>query len=295
MPGLYVSDDSNNWKLFNNIGIGSTLPATGDVSSLFIKQGAEAGLYIRDTSGWVPIVLYSAVTAGKYGFIDVDSQGRITGATNPTTLADYNITDAIQGVGISKVSVGSLASRPAASNSGILYITSDVGNHRAYLDIENTWVDLAESKSNQVQQVQYGSYGASLGNTIIPADTSTPLSTEGTVVWSQSITPTSTQSKIKIETSLYVDSSSNGKTVTVALFRGTTCIRALPAVVATAGRPIIVHVLSMDIPASTSAVTYSLRVGISSSATWYVNQGSASKLTYGGSANGSTYLLTEIL
>lgn len=50
----------------------------------------------------------SGATAGTYKSVTVDAKGRVTGGTNPTTLAGYGITDA-QGLNGSLTSIGGLA------------------------------------------------------------------------------------------------------------------------------------------------------------------------------------------
>ena len=59
-----------------------TITISGDVSG----SGATAITLTLANSG---------VTAGTYKSVTVDMKGRVTSGTNPTTLADYGITDAL--------------------------------------------------------------------------------------------------------------------------------------------------------------------------------------------------------
>ena len=58
-----------------------TITLTGDVT------GSGTGTFAATLSA-------SGVTAGTYRSVTVDAKGRVTGGTNPTTLAGYGITDA---------------------------------------------------------------------------------------------------------------------------------------------------------------------------------------------------------
>lgn len=148
---------------------------------------------------------------------------------------------------------------------------------------------------NQIIAFYSGETGALSGTTLIPADNTAPLSSEGTLVWSQSLTPANINSKFKFEQTLRYDCGTNNRNISFALFRGTTCIYATGANLISTGRPLTISLYHIDQPNTTSAVTYSLRVGVSSAATWYINQGSGNTITYGGSANVSSWSITELL
>ena len=62
-------------------------PAPADHPVLVgIDGSANAGISVT--------LANSGVTAGTYKSVAVDAKGRVTGGTNPTTLAGYGITDA---------------------------------------------------------------------------------------------------------------------------------------------------------------------------------------------------------
>lgn len=70
---------------WNTIELNKTWNYTGDVTG--------------SGNGTVALTLAnSGVSAGTYKSVTVDSKGRVTGGTNPTTLAGYGITDALTGV-----------------------------------------------------------------------------------------------------------------------------------------------------------------------------------------------------
>jgi hypothetical protein len=129
------------------------------------------------------------------------------------------------------------------------------------------------------------------GTSIIPANATVPLITGGTQIWTQTVTPASVTSKFLIHQDITMDASL-AMVVTIALFSGTTCIYAAGTYVAAAGRPVSLAIHKIHVPAVTTAVTYSARVGIASAATWYVNRGAT--VTYGGTANATTWSIMEI-
>lgn len=140
------------------------------------------------------------------------------------------------------------------------------------------------------QQVFTGTVAQTSGTTIIPFDNTVPLITEGTQLFSQAIVPQSTASKFNIVFTPTVDASA-GRTITVAVFRGSTFVSASMyySFGASTGQ-IAINII--DAPASATAVTYSVRIGASSAATWYVGRGSGQTL---GGVNPSTWTITEIL
>ena len=74
----------------------SMLPAgiaTGTVTSVTATNGLTGG--VITTTGTVGLA-DSGVTVGTYKSVTVDQYGRVTSGTNPTTIAGYGITDALQ-------------------------------------------------------------------------------------------------------------------------------------------------------------------------------------------------------
>jgi len=84
---IMISDDGNNGLVIASTGGGSgTVTLTGDVTG--------------SGTGTVPTVLSATgVTPGTYKSVTVDTKGRVTAGTNPTTLAGFGITDALPLVG----------------------------------------------------------------------------------------------------------------------------------------------------------------------------------------------------
>lgn len=66
-----------------------TFAVTGDVTAPAQNFNGSANVSLTAT------LANSGVTAGTYKSVTVDAKGRVTGGTNPTTLAGYGITDAV--------------------------------------------------------------------------------------------------------------------------------------------------------------------------------------------------------
>jgi phage-related tail fiber protein len=114
--GRVTGVNSNKYAVLNsnNILTATQLPgfAGGDVTSsdgssvlTLANTGVTPGSYHvvtvdakgRVTGGTADLILPSTgVTAGSYRSVTVDTTGRVTSAYNPTTLAEYGITDALQ-------------------------------------------------------------------------------------------------------------------------------------------------------------------------------------------------------
>lgn len=147
----------------------------------------------------------------------------------------------------------------------------------------------------QMDNVFLKSYGGNVGvtsnTTLIPFDTSTPAVGEGTQLWSQSVTPSMIGSRCNIEFSGMVDSGTSNRGVTITIFRDSTLILHRTIWINTTNEPMDFSLKVSDPNTSLTAKTYSCRIGISSSATWYL--GRASTATMGG-VNNSGWSIDEV-
>ena len=130
---------------------------------------------------------------------------------------------------------------------------------------------------------------ASSGTTSIPWDSTTPLASEGTEIVSATITPGSVDSTIDITCAFSIGASTQNAQIIATLFRGSTCIDSQVAMSAKNNIEMGVFAFDFDdTPATTSATTYSIRIGVTSG-TWYVNQGSGGE-TLGGTLESQIHL-----
>jgi hypothetical protein len=150
----------------------------------------------------------------------------------------------------------------------------------------------AQNANGTVAQKIIGEVAQVSGTSQIAYGNTAPVSTAGTQIWSQAFTPKSATSDIAIEFSGFVDSGTNNRYVTLTCFRGTTLIGLTSAYIASTNSPNAVCLRLMDNPNTTSSVTYSMRIGISTSGnTWYL--GKSQGATFGGT-NWSGWSITEI-
>lgn len=121
-------------------------------------------------------------------------------------------------------------------------------------------------------------------------DDSVPLVSEGTQVVACSITPSSASSKVRVCFNGSATGSSGGVSQVLALFRDSTCIGA--KVFSNYGAYSTDMTFDViDSPATTSAVTYSVRAGVQSGQVMMINGVSA---RYFGGAQKQVLTLTEI-
>jgi hypothetical protein len=145
---------------------------------------------------------------------------------------------------------------------------------------------------NLITSFYTGNIGAVSGNSITPYDSTPPLSVEGSQVWSIEVEPKTIDSRMVIDFCGCVDTSSNNRTITIAFYRGTTLIGFTLANISGFGRPESFSLHVVDIPGVLTPVTYSCRIGVDSSTTWYLGRGSSDSM---GGANRLSWTIAEVL
>lgn len=131
----------------------------------------------------------------------------------------------------------------------------------------------------------------------IPHDDTVPQSTEGTEILSQAITPSKTTNKVLVTVSVWGTLDNVAAFASMAVFRGTTCINASQMGLIGSGSEDRAQVgcsmTILDSPSSTSAQTYSVRVGNSDGTTTLSLNGLIGSRLFGG-ASACTLTVMEI-
>lgn len=153
----------------------------------------------------------------------------------------------------------------------------------------NKTIAVPPGNSGRLVQVKFGPVPAVSSTTTLPAPT--PTITDGTQVWTDTITPTEVTSLLRIACTMVVSGSNNGTTINAAVFRDSTLIGFTTLTPPKSNAAVPMAYIFYDVPNTTSPVTYSCRVGKESGATWYVN--SAAGTTVPAMENNS-YTVEEI-
>jgi len=212
----------------------------------------------------------------------------ITTDANYTLTADQNlyakliITDTgvkltasrnivVDNVGRFIVFVNSTAQTLTVKVAGGLNVAVSAGTD-AVLVSDGTDITLFQAAGGgKVLQVVPASVSVLSGTTSIPRDGTVPLISEGTEFLSQAITPGATSSKVEISGAFQIDGNVADSFKTISVFRDSVCIGAYGKGTGVSISGDIVSVELLDSPNTTSAVTYSMRIG-TSAGTWYVGQ-----------------------
>lgn len=281
----------------NRISAARNITFTGDISG--------GGAYDWSSDAIISIALANTgVTAGAYNLLTVDAKGRITSALTRTITGATNQISVTNGDGASgnpsialvndpvvpgnsalTLPSGTTAQRNGSPTNGMIRYNSTVGMLEGYSNAK--WVPA----QSPIARIFNGSVSQATGATTITLGTSTPTTSAGSLVWSQTIAPLTTSSQFDITFNGVVDASNSGRNITITLFRNTTFIGYSTAYISTAGGAQTISIKILDTPATTANVTYSMRIGASSNS-WYLGRGVTA--TFGG-ANKSTWEIKEIV
>ena len=273
----------------------------------------------------------TGIVADTYVSLTVDSKGRAVGgaktqpwstiSNTPTTVSGYGITDA-QALDADLTAIAGLTSNGILVRTGtnswslrtLSSTTLSVVNGDGVAG--NTTVNLptvgAAATYSRVTTDAYGrvtsgtlpsetagqctavSIPAATTTSVIAFDNGTPLSTEGALLTSITITPTSANSTFMGVIAVTVDTGSVllSRHITITIFRGTTLVGMGVTNSSGAGRPQSLSVTFFDAPATTSDVTYNVRIGQNSSGTTYINTTDSASF---GNAAKSAFIVSETL
>lgn len=224
---------------------------------------------------------------GKYSFLETpDVNGdNVLLTTNPVAAGTGSLT----------LPKGTTAQRPASPISGMQRFNTTLGVAEYYDG--SAWVAMSAAAPSGIVQTVIGNINTASSNSTIPYDNSTPQISEGFQIWSQSFTPLYSTSTIVIITSgFYTVSSSSNIYTTLAYFNGATSaiFAQLAGFSTSTGEGRGFSTTATFASGSTTARTYSCRMGPQAGVTVYYMQGTGGQ-AYGGTNNSGRYIIQEIL
>lgn len=269
--------------------VGTTELADGSATGTKIGADAVDGTKIADNSidsehyvdGSIDRVHLVAdiIDGTKLADDSVDSEHYVAASIDHEHLADDVITGATDRTAF-------------ASGDKLLIHETGVGLRK--IDYDDLPSGGGSTADGAVIASQYGEYttNASLSTTI-PFDDTIPQSTEGTQILAVAITPSATTSKIRIRFNGTASHATSGTSVAVAVFKDSdaSAIASDFKIIPGNGFLVALGVEYVDSPATTSAVTYKIRVG-AGSGNMSMNGQVGSR--YGGGTMVSSITLEEI-
>lgn len=155
--------------------------------------------------------------------------------------------------------------------------------------------DLVPIQFGGVGQRIRGSVGVISGNSQIPTDNTAPLVTEGTQLWTATVTPQLANSNLIIDFVGMIDTSKINTIVTLSVYRGSTLIGFVCA--ASSGynglSPTPFAIRINEPSQGLTPVVYQCRIGIdTSNSTWYLGRPNGNTM---GGVNPSCWSITEEL
>jgi hypothetical protein len=240
---------------------GSNLILVGGASRR--TQPGDVGMYVHEGAGSQWRELFYSRADGSQLAPSISATTLTAGSISASAVSAVNMraSGAISAASMSVTSIAITAATSISASVGAFGILKMAGLQLANVTLQRTF--------DSVQGPQATS------NEIIPHDDTAPLSTEGTQLFSRSITPKSATSKIRIEVEMHFSNASGaGVDGCLALFRGTTCIAVGPfEVVSTGGQ--LAKLVFEEESGSTTARTYSVRYGTSTASVTTVNDTAA--------------------
>jgi hypothetical protein len=237
--------------------------------------------YIVDNAITTAKIVDNAITTAKI------VNGNVTTAKIPDeaiTNAKLRDSAALSVIGRSANSTGVPADIAASANGQFLRRSSNVLGFGAIVSDDLPAGTVLNAKFAQ-SSTEY------VITTVIPFDNTIPQITEGTEIISATITPTKTTSRIVGFVSLNGDATDTTVQTVVAAFRGTTANAVASTWVRFIAYSSLISFEFIDLPNTTSATTYSIRIGPDQK-TLYVNRAEVGSLL--GGSNKITLTLLEI-
>lgn len=200
-------------------------------------------------------------------------------AGNPIlALASNPVLPGTEGV---TLNAGTTAQRAVSPTVGETRFNTDVGRLETWDGTQ--WLVYGSDSGSSVAQLKSSQLAQLSGTTVIPYDDTPPLITEGTQFFSDTMTVGSPTARVVLWFSSTCTVSSANRIMTISLWRDTTLIGVFALGAPSSNSPVIATSIITDTPGAAGTYTYSARVGVSASATWYMG-GWTSNAGYSGAA-----------
>jgi hypothetical protein len=201
-----------------------------------------------------------------------------TATTTPAITLSTTVTGMLKGNGTAisaGVSGTDYSAGTAALATGILKSTTTTGT----LSIAIEGIDYVAAPTGSGVPIQSKNFAvAAASGTASKADSNVaPVITDGTQIWTAAITPKRSTSTVAVLGSFYIDHTTNNRRIVVAIWRTVAAVNTLVGVsaafITASNNGGEIAISFNDLPATTSACTYTMRVWANGSGTWYVSQG----------------------
>lgn len=280
---------SNKLKFFKV----NTLPVDILADSIYIYRDSidRVTLAVTNANG---VIIY--LSHNTESILDLISNYINNIINQPDGIAGLDINGKVLSSTIKElIEVSDLLTYNSVSGSGSIALKTTISNPANGQQLkwkDGDWVN--ENDLNIILTHYSGNVPQMSGTTQITVTSNTPTITEGTQVFSYTLTPKSTNSKfiIQFAPSCHVSSSISGRRdLLLPLFRGSTFLTmaggANPANAELFSNPTINFI---DAPNTTNPITYSVRIGTGNGiGTWYI--GRIGSNSYGGNVPSSWSIL----
>jgi hypothetical protein len=289
-----LSNVANNLQVINagiapqmSSNILANRPAAGTVGAIFAASDTLS--WYRDNgTTWdlmrAPMTGDATIVAGS---------STITLATVNSNIGTFNNVT-VNGKGL-VTSASSVAYFLANQNLPVANLNSGTNaSATTYWRGDGTWAAPTATvpSSGSTVTSYHASVPQSSGTSVMPYGSTAPLATDGTLIWTKTVTPTYATTSFLTHFSAVVDCSSQPRGVQIALFKNGVFFAGVTSWSSSSNRPGTVSIDAVDTNTSLAPVTYMLRIGASQSGTtWYIGQGSGSNF---GGTNPSALSIIEV-
>ncbi|MGO4741348.1 hypothetical protein AB4099_32840, partial [Bosea sp. 2KB_26] len=249
-----LSTGATDWTHIQNRPTKIDVLATLDTSQGAVEQTGANSFAKRTIGGGGPT---SLVTYGDANLFYQPMNVRLSAIASAGVATGDIVNDAVTFAKMQNIGTARLLGRTTAGSGDAEEIAVGAG-----LTLSGGALTAsAVASTGAVIQTLANAYSANTTlTTTIPVDDTTPTSSEGTEVCSQVINIASATNTVLLKFSGFV-SSGTTQGVTATLFRGSTCINVFGVSVLSSSTQLLVIPATLDAPATTGNVTYSVRVG----------------------------------